>query len=216
MLNKVKNKFPFLLLMLVHPLLGFIYKLLNENPRKAANITTAFDQHIPFVPVFILPYMIWYGYIFGYLIYFCFKDTKVYIKSLITITIGECICFIVFFFFQTTVIRPEITEGTPLYDLVSFIYKSDMPYNCFPSIHVLTTYAIMLASLHIKNKHIIHSILIQGMGSLIILSTMFVKQHVVWDMVGSMILVCYIYGITFEIFKIRVSEKAKTIEIKND
>ncbi|MBM7694200.1 hypothetical protein JOC77_003644 [Peribacillus deserti] len=213
-METIKKKIPFLLLLLIIPALGFIYTVLNEHPRKAANISTAFDQHIPFIPVFIIPYIIWYGYVLGYLIYFCFKDTKVYIKSLITITIGECICFIIFFFFQTTVNRPDLTSDVPFYHLVNFIYENDRPFNCFPSIHVLTTYVIMLASLHIKNKHVIHSILIQGMGSLIILSTLFVKQHVIWDMVGSMFMVSYIYGIIFELVNIRITQKAKTVEIK--
>ncbi|WP_409296524.1 phosphatase PAP2 family protein [Peribacillus sp. SCS-26] len=214
MIDAVKRKFPFLLLLLVIPLLGTVYKLLNEHPQKAVSISTPLDQHIPFVPVFIIPYIIWYGYILFYLMYFCFKDTKVYMKSLITIVIGELICFAVFFFFQTTVSRPDLSIDTPFYPLIQFIYSNDQPYNCFPSIHVLTTYVIMLASLHIKKKHKVHTLLIQGLGSLIILSTLFVKQHVIWDMIGSMFLVCYIYGFIFDYYQVRVSQKAKTLQIK--
>ncbi|MFE7061692.1 phosphatase PAP2 family protein [Sutcliffiella sp. NPDC057660] len=205
----VKKKFPYLLLLLVMPLLGFIYTILNERPRKATQIPLPIDHDIPFIVAFVVPYIIWYVFVFGYLVYFCFKDTDVYVKTLLTIVIGELICFIIYFFFQTTVPRPTV-EGNGLFVmLVKYIYAHDRPVNCFPSIHVLTTYAIMLASFHIKNKHNLNKYFIHIMGSLIILSTIFIKQHVVLDMVASMFMVAFIYGTVFAIYRMRSAAKEK-------
>ena len=197
-----------MLLLLVMPVLGFIYTILNENPRRASQIPLPIDQEIPFVTAFVVPYIIWYAFILGYLVYFCFKDTDVYIKTLLTIVIGELICFVIYFFFQTTVPRPTIEGNGFFVMLVKYIYAHDQPVNCFPSIHVLTTYAIMLASFHIKNKHKWNTYFIHTMGSLIILSTLFIKQHVVLDMVASMFLVAFIYGTVFELYRIRVAARA--------
>jgi membrane-associated phospholipid phosphatase len=47
------------------------------------------------------------------------------------------------------------------------------------------------------------------MGSLIILSTIFIKQHVVLDMVASMFLVAFIYGAVFAIYRMRSAAKEK-------
>jgi len=113
--------------------------------------------------------------------------------------VGELICFVIYFFFQTTVPRPTIVGDNFFNNLVQWIYAHDRPFNCFPSIHVLTTFTIMLASLHIKNKHVIHHLCIHIIGTLIIISTLFVKQHVIFDMIGSMFLVTFLYGIAFEL-----------------
>jgi membrane-associated phospholipid phosphatase len=206
---------PYLLFLLVMPILGLIYKILNMNPREAVILSTRIDSSIPFLPVFILPYIIWYGFIFGYLIYFWFKDIKVYLKTLTVIVIGELVCFLIYFFFQTTVPRPELTGNGILIDLVQMIYSHDRPYNAFPSIHVLTTFAILLGSIHIREKHIFHSVFIPVMGSLIIISTLFVKQHYILDMLGSMFLTSFVYGIVFELYQVSIAEKANTVYLKD-
>jgi len=213
--NKILKKSPYLLFLLVIPLLAVIYQLLNNRTQKAMDISTSIDQAIPFLPIFIIPYILWYAYMFCYLIYFCFKDTKVYIKTLLLIVIAELICFVIYFFFQTTVPRPTIVSDNFLNNLVQWIYTKDRPFNCFPSIHVLTTFAVMLASLHIKNKHLLNTLCIHISGSFIIISTLFVKQHVIFDMIGSMFLVTFLYGISFELLTFRMREKSETVYVKN-
>ncbi len=207
---RVKEKLPYLLLLLAMPVLGLIYTVLNEAKRKAEKIALPIDSNIPFIEEFVIPYVIWYAFVFGYLVYFCFKDTSVYVKTLLTIVIGELICFVIYFFFQTTVPRPTLEGSGWSVMLVKYIYAHDRPVNCFPSIHVLTTYAIMLASFHIKNMYRLHKYIIHIMGSLIILSTLFIKQHVILDMVASMFLVAFIYSTVFEVYRIRVAAKRKS------
>lgn len=214
MKTKIKE-LPYLLFLLVMPVLGLIYKILNNNPREAVILSTNVDDKIPFLPVFILPYIIWYAFILGYLVYFWYKDTRVYFKTLTMIVIGELVCFVIYFFFQTTVPRPNLVGDGMLIDLVGMIYSHDQPYNAFPSIHVLTTFAIILGNINIRNKHIIHSVFVPVMGSLIIISTLFVKQHYILDMFASMFLTSFIYGIVFELFEINVTEKSKTAYVKD-
>ncbi|MEH7331952.1 phosphatase PAP2 family protein [Neobacillus drentensis] len=209
------KKAPYLLFLLVIPLLAKIYQLLNLGAQKGLDLSTPLDHAIPFVSIFIIPYILWYGYIFCYLVYFCFKDTKVYLKTLILIVVAEFICFIIYFFFQTTVPRPSLEGNDLLTSMVQWIYKKDRPYNCFPSIHVLTTFAVMLASLHIKNKHLINNLCIHITGGLIIISTLFVKQHVIFDMIGSMYLVSFLFGISFERLYLRVPNKSETVYVEN-
>jgi membrane-associated phospholipid phosphatase len=211
---KLKNA-PYLLFLLVIPVLGLIYQVLNTHPGNAVILSTEIDSAIPFMPIFIVPYILWYGFIFGYLVYYCFKDKQVYLQTLTIIVVGELICFFIYFFFQTTVPRPDITGDGLLFDLVKLIYTNDEPFNCFPSIHVLTTFAIMLGSMHINNKHLFRTIFIPLLGTLIIISTLFVKQHVIFDMIGSMFLVSFIYGIVFELYQFQWREKSDTVYVKN-
>jgi len=214
MKNKIKD-LPYLLFLLVMPVLGLIYKILNNNPREAVILSTDIDDKIPFLPIFVIPYIIWYAFILGYLVYFWYKDTRVYLKTLTLIVIGELVCFVIYFFFQTTVPRPNLVANGVLIELVGMIYSHDQPYNAFPSIHVLTTFAIILGNINIRNKHIIHSIFVPVMGSLIIISTLFVKQHYILDMFASMFLTSFIYGVVFELFEFKVAEKSDTVYVKD-
>ncbi|WP_210366518.1 phosphatase PAP2 family protein [Bacillus sp. REN3] len=206
---------PYLLFLLVMPVLGLIYKILNDNPRDAVVLSTEIDATIPFLPVFILPYIIWYAFILGYLFYFWYKDTGVYLKTLSVIVFGELVCFVIYFFFQTTVHRPDLPEGGILIDLVQMIYNHDRPFNAFPSIHVLTTFAIILGNINIRDKHLFHRLFVPVMGTLIIISTLFVKQHYILDMFASVLLTSFIYGIVFDVLKVFVTEKTKTLYIKD-
>lgn len=199
MSKKTLSKMRDLLGLLIFPILGLMYEYLNENQQDAENISTAFDSLIPFVPAFIIPYMIWYLYMFGFLIYFWWKSSEVYWKTIIAITVGEIVCFIIYFFFQTTVPRPQITGDSILLQLVSIIYNSDQPFNCFPSIHVLTTMIIMLAYTQIKGTGKIQDCITQLTGILIILSTLFVKQHVIYDVLASVILSAGLWIVLFDI-----------------
>ncbi|BCB05268.1 phosphatase PAP2 family protein [Bacillus sp. KH172YL63] len=203
-----KKDLPYLLCFLVMPVLGMLYKLLNTDSREAVILSTEIDNMIPFQPAFIVPYIIWYGFILGYLFYFWYKDIPTFLRTLGVIAIGELICFVIYFYFQTTVPRPDVQGNGIFADLVRMIYSHDQPYNAFPSIHVLTTFAVMLGNINIKDKHPFHKMFVPVMGSLIIVSTLFVKQHFILDMISSVFLTSFIYGIMFELYGLSVKKQA--------
>ncbi|MBU3144547.1 phosphatase PAP2 family protein [Clostridium sp. CF012] len=163
------------------------YKLLNNGDGDINSLITNVDQTIPFLKIFILPYITWYGYIVIGLIYLCMKNRKTYYTSLISLNIGLVICYIIYAIFQTTVPRPIVAGSDILSKLVNLIYKYDNPFNCFPSMHVITTYIIM-KGINGTENNIIISFIFNIIGILIIISTQFVKQHVVLDLVFAMLL----------------------------
>ncbi len=166
---------------------NIFYKLLNNGDGNVNSLVTNVDQTIPFLKVFIIPYITWYGYIAVGLVYLCMKKRKAYYTSLISLNIGLIVCYIIYATFQTTVPRPVITGSDILSKLVNMIYKHDNPYNCFPSMHVTTTY-ILMKGINDTENNIIVSILFNIIGILIIVSTQFVKQHVVLDLIFAMLL----------------------------
>ena len=163
------------------------YKLLNNGTGDINSLVTTVDDTIPFLKIFIIPYITWYGYMAVGLIYLCMKNRKSYYTSLISLNIGISVCYIIYMIFQTTVPRPIITDSDILSKLVSLIYKNDNPFNCFPSMHVTTTYIIM-KGINSSEKNIIISLIYNIIGILIIISTQFVKQHVVLDLVFAILL----------------------------
>ena len=163
------------------------YKFLNNGDGNINSLVTSLDQTIPFLKIFILPYITWYGYIIIGLIYLCMKNRKAYYSSLISLNIGIVICYIIYALFQTTVPRPVVTNSDILSQLVNIIYKNDNPFNCFPSMHVTTTYIIM-KGINYNENNIITSLIFNIIGILIIISTQFIKQHVVLDLIFAMLL----------------------------
>lgn len=183
------------------PALNILYYLLNQNRGKASIIEIFVDKWIPFNKYFIVPYIMWYGYVGFFLMYLCIIDSEKYFKLLISLDIGVIICYIIFYFFPTTVPRPQL-QGNDIFTLlVRMIYHKDNPYNCFPSIHVLNT---LLVAMYVnkeaefsKKTKIISCIL----AIFIILSTMFIKQHFFMDVVAATILA---YGLYFAVYTVEV------------
>ncbi|MCQ6563396.1 serine/threonine protein phosphatase [Paenibacillus mendelii] len=101
-----------------------------------------------------------------------------YYRTLLSLCIGLIVCYVTCYFYQTMVIHPEIKGSGWLELMVQVIYNSDMPYNCLPSIHVLTSY-LMFRSAYVFQPVARH--VIRCLAVLIIVSTLFVKQHVVVD-----------------------------------
>lgn len=194
--------------MLIFPFLGMMYKWTNRADQDIYSLVTAFDKAMPFIKYFALPYAVWIFYIYVCLVYFFKKDVNLYYKGLVTYTVCALTCYVIYAFFQTTVPRPIVDGDDPFSMLIQFIYNRDLPFNCFPSIHCFSSYMVMrlLWTSSFRNKW--NMTLITGMSSLIILSTLFVKQHVVLDAMAGILLVEFVLAIMLLIeTQVRVSRQ---------
>lgn len=193
-------KLPFVLkkhsplgLMLVFPFLGAIYAAVNQPGEKVYSLVTPFDQMVPFIKWFIIPYAFWIFYIYICLLFYYKKDRQVYYLTLATYVVSALISYGIYSIFQTTVPRPDIQDNDIVSQLVRYIYQRDRPFNCFPSIHVFSSYLMMKTLFKSSFKTKINQMLIYGMSIFIIVSTMFVKQHVLLDVVGGILLAEVVY-----------------------
>lgn len=175
-------------LLLSIPLLNIFYGILNHGERGAYSLVTDLDRGIPFLKIFIIPYVIWYGFLLGALIYFFLKDRRAYFQTLLALNMGILICYGVYFFYQTTVPRPLIAGEDILSRMVAWVYAADQPFNCFPSIHSLTSYLMFkgIRSSCIKNR--LNQTVILCLAFTIIISTLFVKQHTLLDAIAAIFL----------------------------
>lgn len=173
--------------MLSLPLLGQLYSLLNRDNGRVYSLVTDLDKIVPFNKYFIVPYMLWLPFVLLMLAYFCLKDRNVYIKTLTAINLGLLLNYVIYSIFQTTVPRPEVLGNDIFSAAVRWLYANDQPYNCFPSGHVLTSYAIMYGCTKVKklDKRVFWAVKI--MTVTVIFSTQFLKQHVLMDAVASII-----------------------------
>jgi len=111
---------------------------------------------------------------------------------MLTLSLCYVAAFITYYFFQTTVPRPIVTGNDIFSKLILFTYNSDEPYNCFPSIHVITAY-LALTGINATNAKKSIKIPVSVIGFLIIISTEFVKQHVIMDILFALFLCNVIY-----------------------
>lgn len=188
-IKNLKSHLVYLKLMLIFPLLHIVYKLLNTPHGKIHNLSTAFDVSLPFVKVFIIPYITWYIFTYIVFIYIYQKDKKIYLRTIITYAACLVVSYLIFYFFQTTVPRPSLVGNDIFTNLVRLVYKFDKPFNCFPSIHVLSCYLIIKSIKLLKTQDNFIKSLICFICALIILSTLFVKQHVLLDILCAILLV---------------------------
>jgi membrane-associated phospholipid phosphatase len=203
-LRILKENFPALCLLLSIPLLNIIYQILNDGERGARQLITAIDHQIPFVDFFVVPYVIWYAFIFLMFVYFCIFDRAIYYRTLLSFCVGMLVCYVIYFFFQTTVPRPELVSNGIFTRMVQYVYGADQPFNCFPSIHVLSSYLMILGIRHSKMWTLRKDIFVSAVSYSIILSTLFVKQHVVLDVVAGILL----GSLLFKLFYYLEAEKA--------
>ncbi|MBU3186123.1 phosphatase PAP2 family protein [Clostridium estertheticum] len=191
--NLFKKLLPLVLIGCV-PFSNLFYWTLNSTHRGVYDLTTDLDRSLPLIKIFIIPYMtLWFFLAFCF-VYLCFKNRKVYYKIMITLFLCYVVAFITYYFFQTTVIRPIVTGNDILSKMILFTYNSDEPYNCFPSIHVITAY-LAVKGINATNARKSIKIPVNIIGFLIIISTEFVKQHVIMDIFFAMFLCSGIYNL---------------------
>lgn len=187
-------------------LYGFIYlpwfMFLEKHVVSGYNIVHMdIDDKIPFIEFFVVPYFLWFAYIAVTLMYFFFTDVKSYYKMCIFLFSGMTIFLIISTVYPNGHhLRPEVFARDNIFvDMVKFLYNTDTPTNLFPSIHVynsIGTHIAIAKSEKLKDNKIIRGGSFILMTS-IILSTVFLKQHSMFDVLTAFFLSIVLYVIVY-------------------
>jgi hypothetical protein len=194
MWSKLKDNWKHLMFMLAIPAVSGFYPLFNNAKNGAQMVFLPIDYKVPFIKEFIIAYIAWYPFIILTMVYLCLKDKKVYYRTLASLVLGFIASFAIFYVFQTHVPRPAV-EGNDIFSvLVRTIYGNDQPYNCFPSLHVLESHLMVMGVNALENKSKKLQYFTIFTSVMIILSTQFIKQHVVIDIIGGIYLAEVIFN----------------------
>lgn len=160
-------------------------------------IGSSFDNYIPFVPGFIYIYMIWYPFEIVALYNIYKTNIKVYIKTIVALSFSFITSSFFFIVFPTTVNRPVVNSYNNITSFITYItFKADTPaINCFPSNHCILCFIIIFSLLSNKNINSKNKVIGILINILIILSTLLVKQHVIYDVLGSLVTSLFSYYI---------------------
>lgn len=198
LLYKYKHGLVFLYAFIYFP--WFLY-LEKHVTRGYHVIHTAFDDKIPFIEYFVVPYLLWFAFMAVAGLYFFFTDKNDFYRLASFTIIGMTLFLIISTIYPNgQMLRPHAFERDNIFvDLVRYVYKTDTPTNIFPSIHVYNSIGVYISvrnSERLKNRPFVQTATFI-MAVLIILSTMFLKQHSVIDVIGAGLLSTIVYHFVY-------------------
>lgn len=168
----------------------FTLYFLTENLIPAENchpVYSPLDDKIPFCEWFLLPYVGWYGLIVFSLGFFLLYDVKCFRQLQTYIIITQVLAMAAYILFPTRQdLRPTVfPRENVLTDCVAFLYAFDTNTGVCPSLHV--AYSVGIASVWLRRRETgaLPKLLIALFAAVICLSTAFIKQHSVVDIVAA-------------------------------
>ncbi len=200
------------------PVYGIFYLIMFfvlENSSVTHQIIySPLDDMIPFCEYFIVPYFAWFLFMAGTVLYFMFvnESSKEYRQLVSTLGTGMTAFLIVSFAIPNCHhLRPQLAEqGNVFLEAVRFLYSIDTSTNLIPSIHVYNTLACFAAVAHNERCRRSRGAMLGSLITtiLIILSTMFLKQHSIIDVT----IAFAFFGICYWIFYRFIPDNRKQFE----
>ena len=205
-------KYSHALLFLYYMLTGFQFGLLEKYIVPRYWVFTPLDQYIPFIPAFVVPYVLWFpiiGVILGVLF---LSDRGDFTRTIMLLCVGTSVAHLFYLLFpHGQPLRPIITDNDVFSRVVrDLIYANDTNTNCCPSLHVLDQLAVHIGLCKSKlcrdRKGWKTASLV--MTVLICASTVFVKQHSILDVIAALLLEIPLYLLIFKVDWGRVFQPA--------
>lgn len=177
------------------------------------------DDWIPFNEWFVIPYCLWFVFIAVTVLYFFFSSINrshmEFYQVCVFLFGGMTICLFIYTFWPSMQdLRPEVLPRENLLTgIVNLFYTGDTCTNVCPSIHVYNSIGACIAILRskrLKEQKIIRtgSVIL---SVLICLSTVFIKQHSVLDMLAAIGLAVVMYLFSYPLPELIQRKKAETI-----
>lgn len=162
---------------------GYIWSAKGHPASDIINGTLPLDHVIPLIPEFIIPYML--GYLFVLTPIFLFNKTQDYYRAVFIFIFTLSIAFILFKLFPIHMSKTYALGSDSFSQLTYFQQKNDTSFNNCPSLHVtLNLYCWGLLLVQYGRR----MLWLAWIPAAIIISTLFVKQHLVIDVIGGIIL----------------------------
>lgn len=149
------------------------------------------DDKIPFLPGFAWIYCLWYPFLIVPGLLFLKDDPAAFRRYLWFFMTGTGLCLLICTIFPNGQnLRPTVFPSDGLsVRLMQALYHADTNTNVLPSMHVVGSIAVLYGALHSRRlRRPAPLCVIALMTVLISLSTVFVKQHSVLDLIAGVLL----------------------------
>lgn len=165
------------------PLYIFIADMARDGTPHAPEL--ALDRAVPLQPGWALVYGSLYLFLILLPLFVVRQEEQIRrtVRAYLTVWIVAYACFLLY---PTMAPRPDEVagDGFAVWGL-RFLYSSDPPYNCFPSLHVAHSFVSALTCHRVHRGVGIAAVLC---AALVGVSTLFTKQHYVLDVIAGTLL----------------------------
>lgn len=189
----------------IYPVVYMIFFIILEQTVVPEHIIeVSVDRKIPFCELFIIPYILWFAYIaVTVLVFFLFLNVGDFYRLCMFLFSGMTLFLIISFVYPNGLqLRPDfetITRDNIFIDMVKTLYTADTSTNVLPSLHVYNSICVHIAiskNEFFKEKPwLIYSSFV--LMVLIILATMFLKQHSIIDVFAGIFLAAILYPLFY-------------------
>jgi len=169
----------------------FILFLLTENliPAEGCRpIHCPLDDIIPFLEIFVIPYVLWYGLIAFSLVYFFLYNADSFKKLQYYIIFLQLTAMLIYILFPSRQdLRPELFPRDNIFSrIVALLYALDSNTGVCPSLHCAIS--IGIASVWLKTGTVSKAakLAVTLLCLLICMSTLFIKQHSFLDFIAAL------------------------------
>ncbi len=151
------------------------------------NITLALDRAIPFVPEAIVIYVgAFISWIVGFFV--IARDSRDICYEVFSgEMMAKIISTVIFLVMPTVMVRPEVPDGGFFHWVTKLIYAMDTPDNLFPSLHCLESWVVFRGAMRCRRVGNGYRISMFVIALLVFASTLLVKQHVILDVAGGVL-----------------------------
>lgn len=175
-------------------------------------IHTAVDDMIPVVEVFIIPYALWLPYLVAGMIAIAIRTRKISRKTSYMLMAGMTLFIIISLLYPNILeLRAAIPDRQNIFmDMINYLHSIDTPTDVLPSLHVYDA-IVVAAGIHLafpeKKLVLISS---DTLTVLIVLSTVFIKQHSIIDVIAAFVIFIPVLVVTCFVINPVKKGEAKT------
>lgn len=195
-------EFSHLKYLLFWPVFGFFFLLVERLWIRQSYfpISCSWDARIPFCEYFLIPYEFWFVFLAGIHIYTLLYDVDSFRKLEQFIILTYSVAMITYILFPNCQqLRPESFERDNFFTrFLSLFYAFDTNTNVFPSIHVIGSVAVAACAWNCRRfSGVFWRIGFVAMAVLISISTVFLKQHSILDVLAGAVVCIPAYWLVY-------------------
>jgi membrane-associated phospholipid phosphatase len=153
-------------------------------------LRTPLDDLIPLWTPIVLPYLFFYVYLVGTLVWSWLRDKRVFLAFTVAGILAFQIANLLFILFPTEVIRPTELGAGWTSQLLADTYAALPPRNTFPSEHTIGSVLCALAWCSLRSRLAPYAVVL---SAVIVSATVLLKQHYLPDLLagGLVAVICY-------------------------
>ncbi len=191
-------------LLLYWPIFGLLFLFLErlQPQRNYYPVYCGLDDIIPFCEWALIPYLFWFVFLIGTLVYTFFVDVPAFRRMMYFVIVTYTITVLIYLFFPTCQnLRPEaFVRNNLLTRFIELFYSFDTNTNVCPSLHVIGSVAAMFGLWDCKALQSVGwKIAATSIAVCISLSTVFMKQHSIMDVLAALPVCFFGWWIAYKI-----------------